>query len=97
MRGLFSGSKKISKFPITLLFRANGGLDTEILYCSDKTSQNAVQRNRTKRILRALVRENKDKIPDQMDIAIISKRDIEDLDFTQRVELLASLLSKIPQ
>jgi len=72
-------------------------LDTEILYCSDKTSQNAVQRNRTKRILRALVRENKDKIPDQMDIAIISKREIEDLDFTQRVELLASLLSKISQ
>jgi ribonuclease P protein component len=72
-------------------------LDTEILYCSDKTSQNAVQRNRTKRILRALVRENKDKIPDQMDIAIISKREIEDLDFTLRVELLASLLSKISQ
>jgi ribonuclease P protein component len=70
-------------------------LDTEIIYCSDKSSKNAVQRNRTKRLLRAIVRENKDKIPQQMDIAIIGKREIEDLSFIKRVDLLASLLLKI--
>ncbi|WCL51406.1 ribonuclease P protein component [Leptospira sp. GIMC2001] len=95
IRDLFKKSKKISQFPITVLYTNNQLGHTELLYCSDRSSRRAVDRNRTKRILRAISFENEKNFPNGFDIAVIANKAIEKLEFPDRVQLLAKALRKM--
>ncbi|WP_108977402.1 ribonuclease P protein component [Leptospira ryugenii] len=73
MQELFRQPKKFGNKPLLMLLRKNQKEDSFFLFCPDKSHKRAVDRNKTKRILRDLVRRHIHSIPKGYDIALIAQ------------------------
>lgn len=65
------------------------------VFCSDRYARKAHDRNRIKRVLRALVFHIDKKFPVNMDIALIANTQFTQLDFQSRLVTLKNLFFKI--
>ncbi len=92
---IFKEGKRIQKFPVTVLFRANETESNRFLYCTDRSVKKAVSRNRVKRTLRAVVHEMQNDIPQGFDIALIGGENFSKLNITDRMKKLKNLLLKM--
>jgi ribonuclease P protein component len=88
------GTRKGSK-ALNICFKKNSLSFTRYLFCSDKTSKNAVNRNRIKRVLRALVHERDIEHPVGFDIAITGGLELNSLKFYERKKVLMNLLQNV--
>lgn len=92
VRTLFKTGKRVSKFPIQLVYLPNQTQLNRYLFCTDRSCKTAVKRNRIKRIQRVLMRE----FPIcGLDIAIISGFSLNSIEHQQRVKLIRLLAKKI--
>ncbi|WP_235594864.1 ribonuclease P protein component [Leptospira santarosai] len=85
----------MSHFPIVLVYLPNPLPKNRFVYCTERGIKTAVQRNRIKRKLRAVIREEEKNFPNGFDIAILAKREILDLDHEKLVKVLVSLINRI--
>jgi ribonuclease P protein component len=76
------------------LVRKNDQRVAEFLFCPDKSHKTAVERNRTKRLLRELVRKFHDSFPKGIDCAIITHIDFAKISTEERESLFLSVLSR---
>ncbi|WP_080593428.1 ribonuclease P protein component [Leptospira santarosai] len=95
IQSLFKIGKRISHFPIVLVYLPNPLPKNRFVYCTERGIKTAVQRNRIKRKLRAVIREEEKNFPNGFDIAILAKREILDLDHEKLVKVLVSLINRI--
>ncbi|TGL07776.1 ribonuclease P protein component-like protein [Leptospira bouyouniensis] len=96
MQELFRQNRKMGKPPLRWLVRKNGLPFASFLFCPDKTHKTAVLRNRSKRILRELVRKNLSLIPVGYDCALLVQVGFAKLSKEDREVLFLSALKQIP-
>ncbi len=89
---VFEKGKRIQKFPVKVLYRANETDSNRFLYCTDRSTKKAVDRNRVKRTLRAAIYEIQEHIPQGFDIALISNEKFSEMNFILRVKKIKSAL-----
>ena len=95
IRDLFQkGTRKSSK-TLNICFKKNSLSLTRYLFCSNKTSKNAVNRNRVKRVLRALVRDKEMNHPVGYDVAITGGLELDSLVYLERKKVLMNLLKNV--
>lgn len=75
------------------MFKKNNSLHTYFLFCSEKKLKKATDRNRVKRVLRALIKNII--YPNGYNIAIISNLNLNKISHLERVSSLQNLISKI--
>ncbi|WP_246838781.1 ribonuclease P protein component [Leptospira stimsonii] len=95
MQFLFKAGKRVSRFPIVLVFTPNSLSKNRFLYCPERTVKTAVLRNRIKRKLRSVVHEEEKNFLKGYDIAILAKKEILDLNHGELVQILVSLINRI--
>ncbi|MCU0824810.1 MAG: ribonuclease P protein component [Leptospira sp.] len=81
--------------PLRFLVRKNDQLVAEFLFCPDKSHKTAVQRNRTKRLLRELVRKFHDQIPNGIDCAMLTHINFSKSPAETREKIFESLVRKL--
>ncbi|XDD43038.1 ribonuclease P protein component [Leptospira sp. WS60.C2] len=86
----------MGKPPLRWLVRKNGLPFASFLFCPDKTHKTAVLRNRSKRILRELVRKHIPLIPVGYDCAILVPVGFAKLSKEDREALFLSVLKQFP-
>ncbi|TGN06578.1 ribonuclease P protein component-like protein [Leptospira ilyithenensis] len=94
MQELFRSAKKAGRFPISFLSRKNGTENTCFLFCPDRSHKSAVDRNRTKRLLKELVRLHLSAFPAGNDIAILAHIDFARKLPKEREEIFLSIFQK---
>ncbi|PNV73103.1 ribonuclease P protein component [Leptospira inadai] len=95
IRELFQSGKRISKSPLTLIYKANNIGYDRYLYCPERSVGSAVRRNRIKRRLRAAVAELAKGSSKGLDIAILAKPSLFELSYTELLSCLGHLMSRI--
>ncbi|TGL56560.1 ribonuclease P protein component [Leptospira ognonensis] len=90
---LFRNARKTGKKPLLVLFRKNGLGVSCFLFCPDKSHKRSVDRNKTKRILRELVRNHETLIPKGFDIAILSHIDFSKIVPEERKNMFLTLFA----
>lgn len=78
------------------LYRKNGTETTAYLFCPDKSHKTAVQRNKSKRFLRELVRAESGSVPSGFDIAILVRQDFAKLSREERRDMFLTLVRQFP-
>jgi ribonuclease P protein component len=95
IKALFQSGKRLASKNIAIFYRPNSKNCIRILYCSDKTSKTAVQRNRVKRVLRALFQSlDLGSLP-SVDIAVKASYSFTEIEYALRQQMVKSLISKI--
>ncbi|WP_340631052.1 ribonuclease P protein component [Leptospira interrogans] len=92
---LFKTGKRVSCFPVVLVYLPNSFSKNRFLYCPERTVKTAVQRNRMKRKLRAIIHEEEKNFSKGFDIAILAKKEILDLNHRELVKILVSLINRV--
>lgn len=95
IRDLFKKGTRKSSNTINICFKKNSLSLTRYLFCSNKTSKNAVNRNRVKRVLRALVRDKEMNHPVGYDIAITGGLELDGLAYSERKKNLMNLFKHV--
>ncbi|PJZ62846.1 ribonuclease P protein component [Leptospira adleri] len=95
IQSLFKAGKRVSRFPIVLVYSPNSLSKNRFLYCPERTVKTAVQRNRIKRKLRSVIHEEEKNFLKGFDIAILAKKEILDLNHGELVKILVSLINRI--
>ncbi|WP_245667219.1 ribonuclease P protein component [Leptospira tipperaryensis] len=95
MQSLFKAGKRVSRFPIVLVYIPNSLSKNRFLYCPERTVKTAVQRNRIKRKLRSVIHEEEKNFLKGFDIAVLAKKEILDLNHGELVKILVSLINRI--
>ncbi|AXR62309.1 ribonuclease P protein component [Leptospira mayottensis] len=95
IQSLFKNGKRISCFPIVLVYLPNPLPKNRFVYCPERAVKSAVRRNRIKRKLRAVIREEEKNFLKGFDIAILAKKEILDLSHEKLVKILVSLINRI--
>ncbi|MDV6234162.1 ribonuclease P protein component [Leptospira ellisii] len=95
MQSLFKAGKRVSRFPIVLVYLPNSLSKNRYLYCPERAIKTAVQRNRIKRKLRAVIHEEEKNFLKGFDIAILAKKEMLDLKHGELVKILVSLIHRI--
>ncbi|AWV71760.1 ribonuclease P protein component [Leptospira borgpetersenii] len=95
IQSLFKNGKRISCFPIALVYLPNPLSKNRFVYCPERAVKTAVQRNRIKRKLRAVICEEEKIFLKGFDIAILAKKEILDLSHEKLVKILVSLINRI--
>lgn len=93
IKELFHNGKRLTFFPLTLVYRSNSLNNCRYLFCTDRSIKRAVDRNRIKRILREIV--SKKSGPQGFDIALIAKIEYGLNDSLFRSQIFLKLLKKI--
>lgn len=92
---LFKTGKRVKRDRLHLVFKPNRGQGCRYVFCADRTARKAHERNRIKRVLRALVTEPGCNVDSSFDIALIAGLEFTRLEYSQRVNILAGLMSKL--
>ncbi|WP_246057626.1 ribonuclease P protein component [Leptospira gomenensis] len=95
MQSLFKVGKRVSRFPIVLVYLSNSSSKNRYLYCPERTVKTAVLRNRIKRKLRAVLHEEEKNFLKGFDIAILAKKEMLTLEHGELVKILVSLIHRI--
>ncbi len=95
IKEVFQKGIRIGSRVLSICYKKNSLTLTKYLFCSDRTAKNAVSRNRVKRILRAIIREQDFNHPIGYDIAIIGGKDFANKDFSERKKILYTLLKNV--
>ncbi|MBL0954895.1 MAG: ribonuclease P protein component [Leptospira sp.] len=96
MQELFRQNRKMGRPPLRWLVRKNGLPFASFLFCPDKTHKTAVLRNRSKRILRELVRKYNSVLPVGYDCALLVQVGFAKLSKEDREVLFLSALKQFP-
>jgi ribonuclease P protein component len=94
IRVLFKTGKRLQLNPLVVFYKKNSLDKTRYLFCADRSCKNAVQRNRSKRVLRAVVTEL-GVVPQGLDVALVAGIAYGQLSFTDRVSLLKKAFARI--
>ncbi|MCB1143216.1 MAG: ribonuclease P protein component [Leptospiraceae bacterium] len=94
IRSLFQEGIRLSSKSIRVILRRNHSSGNRFLFCSDKTSKNSVQRNRTKRVLRVLSQDSEIGFPEGYDIALVAGKEFSDMKLQDRKNILSKVLSR---
>ncbi|TGN20937.1 ribonuclease P protein component [Leptospira idonii] len=94
MQELFRNARKVGTFPLRLLSRKNETGKSYFLFCPDKSHKRAVDRNRTKRLLKELVRTHLSQFPAGMDFAILAHIDFSKKSPEERETIFQSFFQK---
>ncbi len=92
---LFKSGKRVKAKHVSLVYAPNDRLSSRFLFCADRSARKANQRNRIKRVLRALVASNQNYNPANMDIALIASIQFTELSFELRLKTLTNLFLKL--
>jgi ribonuclease P protein component len=95
IQSLFKLGKRVKAKHISLVYAPNDKAFPRFLYCADKYARKASQRNRIKRVLRALVASYSGLTLDNLDIALIANHGFTELSFELRIKTLKNLFSKL--
>ncbi|TGK11592.1 ribonuclease P protein component [Leptospira fletcheri] len=95
IRELFQLGKRFSKPPLVLVHKPNGIGHNRYLYCPERSVGTAVRRNRVKRRLRAAIAELAPVFSQGLDIAVLAKPTIFELDHSELISCLAFLMRRI--
>ncbi|HNI26521.1 MAG TPA: ribonuclease P protein component, partial [Leptospiraceae bacterium] len=80
---------------LSVRYRRNTVSSVRVLYCSERKTKSAVDRNRIKRVLRAILNTEYLPVPDHFDLALTANLEFTKMKYEFRVKALESLLSKI--
>ncbi|MCB1180236.1 MAG: ribonuclease P protein component [Leptospiraceae bacterium] len=95
IKALFRTGKKLYFKNLTIYFLKNSKNQIRFLFCPDKTSPKAVQRNRVKRVLRAHIQTIDLSKVSNLDIALIAKKSFAEMNFEQRKIIFNNLILKL--
>ncbi|MCE9501430.1 MAG: ribonuclease P protein component [Leptospira sp.] len=95
IRILFESGKRAQKFPLSVVFRKNNLNHNRYLYCTDRKVKLAVDRNRIKRVLRAIVKDLHAGNRTGYDIAMITNLKFSNLKYSERIHSASYLFKKI--
>ncbi|PJZ69971.1 ribonuclease P protein component [Leptospira perolatii] len=95
IRELFQTGRRVSTFPITLVFKENGSDQNRYLYCPERSVRLAVHRNRIKRRLRAAISDLEPEMNQGFDLAILAKPKLLEIGYPELLSCLGSLLAKV--
>ena len=92
---LFKSGKRVKAKHVSIVYAPNDRLSSRFLFCADRSARKANERNRIKRVLRALIASNQQSIEGNMDIALIASYGFTELSFEVRLKTLKNLFSKL--
>ena len=92
---LFKSGKRVKAKNISLVYAPNELSRSRFLFCSDRSARKANERNRIKRVLRALTASNSEFVRGNMDIALIASYGFTELSFEVRLKTLKNLFLKL--
>lgn len=92
---LFKSGKRVKAKNISLVYAPNEHSVSRFLFCSDRSARKANERNRIKRVLRALIVSNSEFAKGNMDIALIASYGFTELSFEVRLKTLKNLFLKL--
>ncbi len=95
IKRLFKSGKRVKAKHVSLVYAPNGRLSSRFLFCADRSARKANQRNRIKRVLRALIASNPEYSTANMDIALIASIQFTELSFEMRLKTLKNLFLKL--
>ena len=92
---LFKSGKRVKAKHVSLVYAPNDHSLSRFIFCADRSARKANERNRIKRVLRALVASNQESIGVNMDIALIANFKFTELSFELRLKTLKNLFLKL--
>lgn len=93
---MFQNSEKVGQYPVLALVRPNEDGKDCFLYCTTKSVRKSVDRNRLKRIMREMVRQEWTQDSSKgFDIGLIAGPEILELTHIERKKLFQSIFYKI--
>jgi len=95
IKELFQKGKRINNKILSICFKKNNLSYSRYLFCSDRKSKTAVNRNRIKRILRAILREKEMLRPEGFDLALLGGMGLLNANFNERKKVLSGLLRDV--
>jgi len=95
IKELFRKGRRKSDRNLTIYYRKSSKGLTRVLFCADKSSKIAVERNRVKRVLRALLRDESILLPTEYDIALVGGMGFIKKKFPERKEIFNQLMKNV--
>jgi ribonuclease P protein component len=95
IKELFRKGKRIQGIQIKICFLKNSLDFSRLLFCPEKVGKSSVQRNKIKRVLKALLRDKSVSVPKGFDIAIIAPSKFSKLNYLERKKNVIQLMNYV--